>query len=74
MIRKLVLSLGAVAVLGATALAPTAASANWKGNHWHGPRLGIVIANPAFSDCYLVEQTYVTKKGHLRTRMVERCY
>ncbi len=69
MIRKLVLTLGAVAVLAATAFAPTAASA--KGKHWHGPHLGILIAAPA--DCYLVERTYVNKYGHLRTRMVEVC-
>ena len=46
MIRKLVIALSAVAVLGATALAPTEASAKWKGKHWHGPHLGILVAEP----------------------------
>jgi hypothetical protein len=70
MIRKLVLSLGAVAILGTTALAPTAASAK----HWHGPRLGIVIANPAFygDDCYTVEKTFF-RHGRWHTRLVEVC-
>jgi hypothetical protein len=72
MIRKLVLTLGAVAVIGATAFAPTAASANWKGKHWHGPRLGIVLAGPAFSDCYLVEKTFF-RHGRWHTRLVEVC-
>ncbi len=75
MIRKLVLALGAVAVLGATALAPTSASAFGKGNHWHNHGLGIVIAGPTVvaDDCYLVEKTYRTKSGHLRIRTVQVC-
>jgi hypothetical protein len=74
MIRKLILALGAVAILGTTALAPTAASANWKGKHWHGPRLGIVVANPAFyaDDCYMVEKTFF-RHGRWHTRLVEVC-
>jgi hypothetical protein len=35
MFRKLTLALVAAASLGAMALAPTAASAGWKGGGWH---------------------------------------
>jgi hypothetical protein len=60
MLRKIVLALAAAATLGATALAPTAASAHWKG-HGHGFgggfRVGI-IGGPAFVPvrCYWVEK------------------
>jgi hypothetical protein len=73
MIRKLVLALGAVAILGATAFAPTAASAKWN-KGFHGPRLGIVVANPAFygDDCDVVEKTYF-RHGRWHTRLVQVC-
>jgi hypothetical protein len=36
MFRKTTLALAAIAALGVAALAPTSASAGWKGKHWHG--------------------------------------
>jgi hypothetical protein len=58
MIRKLVLVLGATAVLGVTALAPTSASAwGWKHHHhhWHGVGIGLYPTVVATPDCYLVK-------------------
>jgi hypothetical protein len=59
MFRKLVLALGATAVIGAAALTPTAASAHWH-HHWFGGR--IVVAAPAIYDaapeCYTVKRVY----------------
>ena len=40
MFRKIVLALAAAATLGASALAPTAASAHWKGGFGHGFAIG----------------------------------
>jgi hypothetical protein len=72
MFRKLVIALGATAVLGAAALAPTSASAFWKGNHWHS-RV-IVVGAPLVADnCYFVKQTYVTKHGFVGVRYVKVC-
>jgi hypothetical protein len=73
MIRKLVLALGAVAILGTTAFAPTAASAKWN-KGFHGPRLGIVVADPVLyaDDCYTVEKTFF-RHGRWHTRLVEVC-
>jgi hypothetical protein len=76
MIRKLVLALGATAIIGATALAPTSASAFGKGKFGHGPHLGIVVASPTYvadDYCYVTEQTYLTKHGHYRVRYVQVC-
>jgi hypothetical protein len=49
MFRKLVLAAAATAALGAAALSPTTASAQW-GHRWHsGPSFGITIGGPAYS-------------------------
>ncbi len=59
MIRKLILALGATAVIGAAALTPTAASAKHWNHYWYGGR--IVIAPTVYaaaSDCYLVKRVY----------------
>jgi hypothetical protein len=73
MIRKLILALGATAVLGAAALSPTTASA-WGSYHWHhGFGFGIYaptyIASP---DCYVVKRLVETSYG-LRWRRVTVC-
>jgi hypothetical protein len=74
MFRKLVLALGAAAVIGATALTPTAASAkHWHKHHrWFG---GIVLA-PSFyapvPQCYFVRQVY-WRHHHKHVRYVEVC-
>jgi hypothetical protein len=69
MIRKLVIALGATAILGAAALAPTAASANWKGKNWHHSSVRILVAAP---DCYYVKRAVLTKHG-LRIRYIQVC-
>ena len=64
MFRKLILALGAAAVIGATALIPTSASAHhW--HHWHGYWGGYY---PYYaSDCYTVRQVYWNYSGkHVR--------
>ena len=64
MFRKLILGLGAAAVIGATALIPTSASAHhW--HHWHGYWGGYY---PYYaSDCYTVRQVYWNYSGkHVR--------
>lgn len=84
MIRKLTISLGAVAVVAAAALAPTAASAGggWKGHkhHWHGGHgwhggFGVGFYGPAFyagPDCYVVRRVVHTPYGK-RLRRVTVC-
>ena len=82
MFRKLILTLGATAALGAAALAPTAASAGggWHGHHghhgWHGWHRGIGIGfyAPAYaaSDCYVVRRVVYTPYGK-RYRRVTVC-
>jgi len=73
MFRKLVIALSATAILGAAALAPTAASAKWKGKHWHHNSVRILVANPLIYDnCYLVRRTVLTKHG-LRIRYFRLC-
>jgi hypothetical protein len=72
MFRKLVIALGATAVLGAAALAPTSASAFWKGNHWHS-RV-IVVGTPAvYDDCYFVKKTHMNKFGIVTVRYIKVC-
>ena len=75
MIRKLVLALGATAVLGAAALTPTTASA-WGGHHrhhgWHG---GFGFYGPTYiaaPDCYVVKKVVMTYNGP-RVRRVTVC-
>ncbi len=83
MIRKLTISLGAVAVVAAAALAPTSASAgpgwkhkHWHGGHgWHGGGFGVGFYGPAFyagPDCYVVRRVVHTPHGK-RLRRVTVC-
>ena len=76
MFRKLVLAIGAAAVVGAAALAPTAASAHWHGHwgHWHGFGWGFYaptyVAGP---DCYIVKRTVEWRDGSLHVRRYRVC-
>lgn len=81
MIRKLVLASGAIAVIGAAALSPTAASASgwhgYRGPHgWYGGwhrGFGISFAAPAYyGDCYIVRRVVWTPYGK-RIRRVRVC-
>lgn len=88
MIRKLIIALGATAVVAAAALAPTAASAGWKHkHHGHGHghgyygydigalALGAALAAPAYyagADCYIVRRPVMTPYGK-RWRNVQIC-
>ncbi len=73
MFRKLVVALGVTAVIGAAALAPTAASAKWKGKNWHHNHVRILVASPIlYDDCSYVKQTVLTKHGW-RIRYVKVC-
>jgi hypothetical protein len=79
MIRKLVIALGATAVLGVAALAPTAASAGgWHKHYWHGHHgwhRGIGFYGPTFiaaPDCYVVKRVIRTPYGP-RLRRVTVC-
>jgi len=75
MFRKLILATAATAVLGAAALAPTAASAHWHGHywghHWHGGFYG-PVAYVGGPDCYLVKRIVDTPVGP-RPRLVTVC-
>ncbi len=79
MVRKLVLALGASAVIGAAALAPSAASAapGWHHHHhwhhgWHhGFRVGF-FAPRYYGDCYVVRRVVWTRWGK-RIRRVQVC-
>jgi hypothetical protein len=70
MFRKIALALGATAVIGATALTPTTASA-WHHHHGHGHwrggyALGVGIVAPAAvlaADCYVVKKVVNTPLG-----------
>jgi hypothetical protein len=78
MFRKLVLALGASAVIGAAALSPTAASAHgWHHHGWHhgwhhGFRVGF-FAPPYLRDCHIERRVVWTRWGK-RIRRVEVCY
>lgn len=81
MIRKLILALGATAVLGAAALSPTAASA-WGHGHGHGHWFGHGFGHgfgfygstyiAAAPDCYVVKRVVETAYGP-RVRRVTVC-
>lgn len=81
MLRKLMLTVATSAVLGAGALAPTAASAHWGGGHWghwgHWGgyfRPGIrVYAGPVVYGGCLVRRWVYTPWGP-RLRWINRCY
>jgi hypothetical protein len=80
MLRKLSLVILAAALIGATALAPSSASAfggGWHGGGWHGHWGGapIFVGSPGYygySGC-LVRQWVPTPFGP-RLRLVNRCY
>ena len=78
MFRKLILALGATAVIGAAALSPTTASAHgWHGHHgwhhgWHRG-FGVRFVAPAYyGDCYIVRRVVWTAYGK-RIRRVTVC-
>ncbi len=78
MFRKLAIALGATAVLGAAALAPTAASAHMHGHGhgWFGHGFGYGFYGPTYiaaePSCYLVKRVVATPVGP-RVRRVEVC-
>ena len=79
MFRKLVLALGATAVIGAAALTPTTASAWGHGHHhghWgHGWGYGVGFYSPTYiagPDCYVVKKVVMTYNGP-RVRRVTVC-
>ena len=78
MIRKLVIALGATAIIAGAALAPTAASAGgWKHKHhgWHGWHGGIGIYTPTYFAgpyCYRVKRLVATPFGY-KVRRVTVC-
>ena len=79
MFRKLIIALGATAVIGAAALSPTAASAGHGGHGGHGGHFGhfghgghwgrgfgIGLYAPTYvaaPDCYIVERVVDTRFG-----------
>jgi hypothetical protein len=77
MFRKLILVLAATAAIGATALAPTAASAKgWRWHHFHHHWIaGFGFYGPGFivgGNCYFVNRVVHTPFGK-RIRTVEVC-
>jgi hypothetical protein len=70
MLRKTLMALGAVAVLGAAALAPTSASAGGFGfKHKHfPPHFGYGWGYPVYQDCY-----WVKKYTHFGVKFVKIC-
>jgi hypothetical protein len=76
MLRKMILALAASATLGATALAPTSASAYWGGHAWHGgwgyhPFVR-VYAGPVYGGCTV--RRWVDTPYGPALRWVNRCY
>jgi hypothetical protein len=79
MFRKLTLALVAAASLGAMALAPTAASAGWKGGGWgggwhhhgHGFGIGFIGSGYGGDRCYQTRRV-ATPYGY-RFRTVNVC-
>ena len=77
MFRKLILALGATAVIGAAALIPAAASAhgwhhwhNWHhGHYWGGGYYPVYYGG---SDCYVTRQVYWNYSGK-HVRLVRVC-
>ena len=76
MFRKLILALGATAVIGAAALIPTAASAHgwhhwhhWHGHYWGGGYYPVYYGG---SGCYVTRQVYWNYSGK-HVRLVRVC-
>jgi hypothetical protein len=77
MFRKLMIALGATAVIATTALAPTAASAkHWHHHHNHWFHGGVAFYPGPYAyaapDCYIVKRVVWTPWGK-RIRRVEVC-
>ncbi len=75
MLRKIVLALAATAAIGATALAPTSASAWWGGYHpWRDAHFyrAPVAFGPGYGGC-MVRRWVYTPYGPA-VRWVNRCY
>ena len=76
MFRKITVALAATAIVTATALAPTAASAKWWKHHHHSIGAAIVLGSALLasqaSDCYLVKRVY-WKHFIKHVRYVEGC-
>ena len=75
MFRKLILALGATAVIAAAALAPTAASAHGWNHGWHHGHYwggGLYPVYYGGSDCYTVKQVYWNYSGK-HVRYVQVC-
>jgi hypothetical protein len=69
MVRKFILTLGAIAVVGTAALAPTTASAFFPHKHGHFKHFGIGFYGPGYwgsDDCYLVRRVVITPVGPAR--------
>jgi len=66
MFRRLILAIGATAVIGVAALTPTVASAHyWHGHYWFGG--GFYPIHYGGPDCHIVKQVYWTTSGkHVR--------
>ncbi len=74
MIRELLLAAGPAAVLGATALTPTAASAFGFHHRRHfGWGWGIYAPVVAGPDCYLVKRTFERRDGSIGVRYLRVC-
>ena len=82
MFRKSAIALGTAALIGAAALAPTAASAHSHHHHFHGGYgyglglVGAAILAPAVveaSSCYYVKQKVPTGFGGWTWQYVQVC-
>ena len=79
MLRKTMLAIATCATLGAAALAPTSASADWGGWHggWHGgwgyrPFVRVYAGGPGYGGCMVRRWVYTPYGPALR--WVNRCY
>jgi len=84
MLRKMILVVASCAAIGATALAPTSASAAWHGGWgghggwgWHRafvvhPVVGPVYAGPVYGSCWA--RRWVPTPYGPTFRWVNRCY
>jgi len=74
MFRKLILALGATAVIGAAALSPASAHGwhhwhHWHGHYWGGGYYPVYYGG---SDCYITRQVYWNASGK-HVRRVQVC-
>ena len=75
MFRKLILALGATALIGAAALSPTAASAHgWHHghghNHWHGGGFYPAYYGGYGGGCFFVKKFVPTPFGIIKKRVL----